>query len=64
MPYPVKAWSWGRPRTHARLVNEPQSTPPTKEDITTPHAAAKGEPQVNLRGWNLAATVVPIAQTK
>jgi len=45
VPYPVEAWSWGRPRTHARLVNEPRSTPPTKEDITTSHAAAKGEPQ-------------------
>jgi len=45
VPYPVEAWSWGRPRSHARLVNEPRSTPPTKEDPTTPHAAPKGEPQ-------------------
>ena len=33
-------------------------------EIEYPASAAKGEPQVNLRGWNLAATVVPIAQTK
>ena len=33
-------------------------------DIEYPAAAAKGEPQVNLRGWSLAPTTVPITQKK
>jgi hypothetical protein len=33
-------------------------------DIEYPASAAKGEPQVNLRGWNLAATVVQVTESK
>jgi hypothetical protein len=33
-------------------------------EIEYPSSAGKGEPQVNLRGWNLAPTVVPITPTK
>ena len=33
-------------------------------DIEYPPSASKGEPQVNLRGWNLAATVVPVTESK
>jgi hypothetical protein len=32
-------------------------------DIEYP-AAAKGEPQLNLRGWNLLPTTIPIKQAK
>jgi hypothetical protein len=45
VPYPVGACRWGRPRSSARLVDEPRSTPSTKEDTTTPHTAPKAEPQ-------------------
>jgi hypothetical protein len=33
-------------------------------EIEYPTSAAKGAPQLNLRGWNLAATVVPVTQNK
>ena len=33
-------------------------------EIEYPASAAKGEPQLNLRGWNLATTVVPVTQSK
>jgi hypothetical protein len=32
-------------------------------EIEYPASAAKGEPQVNLRGWKLTPTVVSITQT-
>ena len=33
-------------------------------EIEYPASAAKGAPQLNLRGWNLTATVVPVTQSK
>jgi len=33
-------------------------------DIEYPASVAKGDPQINLRGWNLKPTVVSITQTK
>lgn len=33
-------------------------------DIEYPASAASGEPRVNLRGWNLAPTAVPMTQQK
>jgi hypothetical protein len=33
-------------------------------EIEYPASAAKGEPQVNLRGWSLAPTVIPVTQQK
>jgi len=33
-------------------------------EIEYPAQAAKGEPQVNLRGWNLTPAVVPLSQEK
>jgi hypothetical protein len=42
---PAGACRWGRPRKFTRLVNEPRSAPPTKEDTTTPHTASKADPR-------------------
>lgn len=43
---PAGACRWGRPRKFTRLVNEPRSAPPTKEDTTTPHTAPKADPRI------------------
>jgi hypothetical protein len=33
-------------------------------DIEYPASAAKSEPRVNLRGWSVAPTTVPVTQQK